>query len=159
MKKILFLSLLSLGLCAQKLDISDFQANLYSKNSKEFSKNISLSMQVTGRDVFDESYKVIDSLNIVIGSFYAHDLLSSKGKEAFKKALINYASSKYSVEIDEIFIQKLFVLNTPKVNEIVEALRQEGCCNRCQNQQTTLPKLGTKIEDKSKIDDDIIIIE
>lgn len=114
---------------AQELEIQEFETDLYSKKGgTSFSKKISLNLILTGRDVEDFSYKVIDALNVVIGSFFAEDLLTSKGKEAFKKGLIKYASSKYSVEIDEIYIQKLFIVEAPKTDEIVEALRREGCC-------------------------------
>lgn len=113
---------------AQELEIQDFETDLYSKKGDAFSRKISLSLLVTGRDVEEFGYKVIDALNVVIGSFFAEDLLTSKGKEAFKKGFIKYASSKYSVEIDEIYIQKLFIIEAPKTDEIVEALRREGCC-------------------------------
>lgn len=152
MRVFVLVFLMALSLFAQKLEISNFETDLYSKASKDFSKKISLSMFLTGRDVFDESYKVIDSLNIIIGSYYAQDLLTSKGKEAFKKALIQYASKKYSVEIDEIFIQRLYIVESVKVDDIVNALRREGCCNI--NNSTSQNK-----ETKSKKDDDIIIIE
>lgn len=142
--------LLTIGAFGQKLEVSSFETDLYSKASKDFSKKISLSMMLTGRDVFDESYKVIDSLNVVIGSFDAQFLLTSKGKEAFKKALIKYTSSKYSVEIDEIFIQRLYIVNSAKVDDIITALRREGCCNGNVSQSK---------ESSDKSDDDTIVIE
>ncbi len=159
MRQVVLAIFLSLNLFAQKLEITDFQTDLYSKQNKDFSKKISLSMQLIGRDVFDESHKVIDSLNIIIGSFYAQDLLTSKGKEAFKKALIKYSSKKYSVEIDEIFIQQLFIVNTPMIQDFVKAMKESGCCKKCDiAPQKTQPEQSKndKIDEK---DDDIIIIE
>lgn len=152
MRVFILVFLFTIGAFGQKLEVSNFETDLYSKASKEFSKKISLSMFVTGRDVFDESYKVIDALNVVIGSFDAQFLLTSKGKEAFKKALIKYTSSKYSVEIDEIFIQRLYIVNSAKVDDIVTALRREGCCNI--NSSNSLDK-----KDNLKNSDDIIVIE
>lgn len=116
-------------LSAQKLEINELEVDVYSTKSKQFSKKVSLNMILTDRDVEEFSYKVIDAINVIIGSFSVEDLLTSKGKEAFKKALIRYSSKTYSVEIDNIYIQKMYVATNPKVQDIVNALRQEGCCN------------------------------
>ncbi len=160
MKKIFLILSLSLVVFAQQLEVENFEANLYSKAGKNTSKKINLSMALEGRDVEDGSYKVIDALNIVIGSFYAEDLLTSKGKLAFKKAFSNYASKTYSIEIDHIYIKSLFIIDKPRVDEIVEALKREGCCgasrvssfNQKEKKQELKPK---ELEDN----DDIIVIE
>ena len=126
----IFLVMLSVvvGLFAETLDIQQFESDVYSKESKSSSKKISLDMIIEGRSVDTESFKVVDALNIVIGSFYAEDLLTSRGKEGLKKALIDYSAKKYSIDIDAIYIQRLYVVTFPAVDEIVEALKREGCC-------------------------------
>jgi hypothetical protein len=126
MKKLLIF-ILPLMLSAQMLTLDHFTTDLFSKIDKS-PKEITLSLMIEGRYVEDENYKVIDALNVVIGSFYAEDLLTSKGKEALKSALINYAAKKYGVDIDEVYIQKLMMEQNPSADEIVSALKKEGCC-------------------------------
>ena len=41
---------------------------------------IIIDLMIEGRYVEEESFKVVDALNVVIGSFFAEDLLTSKGK-------------------------------------------------------------------------------
>lgn len=152
MKKICFLLFFTLlHVNAQKLDIVDFQTDVYSKNAKEFSKKINLSVVLVGRDVEEGSYKVVDALNVIIGSFYVEDLLTSKGKEAFKKALIQYSSRKYSVEIDEIYIQNLYIVHKVQIDEIIQAIKEQGCFKET-------PKV-TKKPTMPSLDDDIINFE
>ncbi len=77
---------------------------------------------------------------------------------------MRYCSSKYSVEIDEIYIKKIFVANFPKVEQIVEALKEEGCCKS--EPKFIEPKLNNKAQKPEKNNyppindkDDIIVIE
>lgn len=109
--------------------IDDFEATLYSKSSKKTTANIETSIIFEGRDVDIYDFKITDALNVVIGSFYAEDLLTSKGKEALKTTLIKYVLDKYAIDIDNIYIQKLRVLDDMSVKKIIEALKKEGCCN------------------------------
>ena len=126
MKKIIFILLVVVAnLSAQMLNIDDFSSELFSKVTKK-PVTINLSMMVEGRYVEDESYKIIDALNIVIGSFYLEDLLTSQGKIKLKETLKSYTTSKYSVDIDNIYIQKL--QTKPNTQEIIDALKKEGMC-------------------------------
>lgn len=126
MKKIIFILLLVVaGLSAQMLNIDDFSTEVFSKVTKK-PVTVNLKMMVEGRYVEDESYKIIDSLNIVIGSFYLEDLLTSQGKIKLKETLKSYATHKYSVDIDNIYIQKLET--QPNTQEIIDAFKKEGMC-------------------------------
>ncbi len=87
MKKILLILLLS-GLflhADETLHVNEFEVSLFSKLSKK-PVQISTSLVFEGRDVEAFDFKIIDSLNVVIGSFYAENLLTSKGKEGLKKS-------------------------------------------------------------------------
>ena len=126
MKKIIFILLVVVAsLSAQMLNIDDFSSEVFSKVTKK-PVTINLNMMVEGRYVEDESYKIIDALNIVIGSFYLEDLLTSQGKIKLKETLKSYTTSKYSVDIDNIYIQKL--QTKPNTQEIIDALKKEGMC-------------------------------
>ena len=128
MRILLVVISLVVGLMAETLDIQQFESDVYSKEKKDSSKKITLDIVIEGRGVEEESFKVVDALNIVIGSFYAEDLLTSRGKEGLKKALIEYTKKTYSIDIDAIYIQRLHIVTFPLVEEIVEALKREGCC-------------------------------
>jgi len=126
MKKIIFILLVVVAsLSAQMLNIDDFSSEVFSKVTKK-PVTINLKMMVEGRYVEDESYKIIDALNIVIGSFYLEDLLTSQGKIKLKETLKSYTTNKYSVDIDNIYIQKL--QTKPNTQEIIDALKKEGMC-------------------------------
>jgi len=126
MKKIVFsLLFVSIGLYAQMLNIDNFSSVVFSRASNK-PVTISLSLMIDGRYVEDESYKIIDALNIVIGSFYWEDLITSQGKVNFKKALKAYSTKKYSIDIDNIYIQK--IKSQPNTQEIIDALKKEGMC-------------------------------
>ncbi len=127
MKRFFIVLFFPLLLSAQMLNVNNFTTDLFSKIDKS-PKEIKLSLMIEGRYVKNENYKIIDALNITIGSFYVEDLLTSKGKEALKKLLINYAAKKYSVDIDDVYIQKLMINQNPSTNDIVSALKKEGCC-------------------------------
>ncbi len=161
MKKLIFLTLfLHVSIFAQRLEILDFQTDVYSKSAQNSLKKVSLSMVIIGRYVEDESFKIVDALNVVIGSYFAEDLFTSKGKVSLKKGLINYTSKKYAVDIDDIYIQKFYIVNNPKVEQIVKALKKEGFCDfgfeKPYKNLKIPPKSLPKFNEK---DDDTIIID
>lgn len=127
---LLFLLLFNISLvyASDSFVVDDFEASLYSKVSKDGTKNIETSIIFEGRDVEENDFKITDALNVVIGSFYAEDLLTSKGKEALKTTLIKYVADKYSIDIDNIYIQKLKIVDNTTAEKIIEALKKEGCC-------------------------------
>jgi len=129
MRKILFILLFSVVFlqAEETLRVDNFEVSIFSKLSKE-PVQIETSMIFEGRDVEVYDFKIIDSLNVVIGSFYAESLLTSKGKEGLKQALINYSSDKYGIDIDHIYIQKLNIKKNLSNNDIIELMKQNGCC-------------------------------
>ena len=127
MKKYIVFIMLLVSLNAQTLHIDNFTTDIFSSSSKEL-KKISLSMLVEGRYVEDEKYKVIDALNVVVGSFYVENLATSKGKEDLKRLLIEYSAKKNGVDIDTIYITKFELVDKHSIDDIIKALKKEGCC-------------------------------
>ena len=127
MRKIFVLLMLSVVLlqAEETLFVEEFEVSLYSKLSKE-PVQLETSIIFEGRDVEAYDFKIIDALNIVIGSFYAENLLTSKGKEGLKQAIINYTSDKYGIDIDNVYIQKLNIKKDISAKIIIDELRREG---------------------------------
>jgi len=114
-----------ISLLAETLTLDHFHANVFSKADKK-PVEVTLGIMFEGDDVKKLEYKVIDALNIVIGSYYAEDLVTSRGKELFKATLIAYAQKTHSLTIDNIYIKELIVKINPTTQEIVDALKKEG---------------------------------
>lgn len=119
--------LLSSFVCADVIEIKNFESDLFSKDRNRL-KKIEFSLLFDGRDLKENRHKIIDALNIVISSFYVEDLFTSQGKEKFKTVITKYISKKYAVDIDDIFIQKFTVKDNVSVDAFIDALRDEGFC-------------------------------
>ena len=130
MKKILLLFFAGLQLLQanEVLQIDEFKVTIFSKLNRE-PVQIETSIIFKGRDVEVYDFKVVDTLNIVVGSFFLEDLLTLQGKKRFKKALIDYARDEHSIGIDYVFIQKLNIKKEPSTRQIIEAMRSSGCCD------------------------------
>lgn len=109
----------------ETFQVDNFEVSLFSKLSKE-PVQIETSMIFEGRDVEAYDFKIIDALNVVISSFFAENLLTSQGKEGLKEALIKYSRDKYSIDIDNIYIQKLNIVKNVTATLIIDELRKEG---------------------------------
>ena len=107
MKKI-FLGFFLLGilefhaLFGADFEIKNLEVDLYSKTSSEM-KKISMDLHIFTNEVAKSS-AIKDAINVIVSSFYAQDLMSSKGKEAFKEAIKKYSASKYKIKIDDVYI-------------------------------------------------------
>jgi len=130
--------LLHVSLCAQVLILDDFRANVFSKADKK-PVEIKLGLIFEGDNVQVHDYKVIDALNVIVSSYYAEDLVTSRGKELLKSTLIAYTKKAHSLTIDTIYIKELSVKMNPAVKEIVEAIKKEGIF-----QQNSTPKQPTQ---------------
>jgi propanediol dehydratase large subunit len=139
MKRIVTLAFfLHVSLCAQVLILDDFRANVFSKADKK-PVEIKLGLIFEGDSVQVHDYKVIDALNVIVSSYYAEDLVTSRGKELLKSTLIAYTKKAHSLTIDTIYIKELSVKMNPAVKEIVEAIKKEGIF-----QQNSTPKQPTQ---------------
>ena len=140
MKKIFALAFAAVMAFAETLNIDNFETDLYSRDAKSSIKKVSISLRLVGRDVVDNEAYVLDALNVVIGSFYVEDLLTSLGKEKFKETLAKYTAKKHSVDIDEVLIISLKTVREPNIEELLEALK---------NVKTT----GSKRSQKEQVED------
>ncbi|NPA81531.1 MAG: hypothetical protein GXO31_02860 [Epsilonproteobacteria bacterium] len=126
MRKIFLIVFFLFYLNADTFEVRNFKADIYSKNSQLV--KIDLSMVFEGRDLKVNQDRVLDALNIVVGSFFFEDLMTSKGKEEFKSLLIKYLDKKYGVEVDEILILKLMEADNITIRNLIKELKKEGCC-------------------------------
>ncbi|MBP1680821.1 MAG: hypothetical protein H6Q35_1160 [Proteobacteria bacterium] len=129
--------LLHVSLFAETLVLEHFKANVFAKSDKK-PVEVTVGLIFEGKEVKLYEYKVVDALNIVIGSYFAEDLVTSRGKELLKATLIAYAKKTHALVIDTVYIKELTVKTNPTTQEIVEAIKKEGVFQ--QQQQNAAPK-------------------
>ncbi|AII14487.1 hypothetical protein CIG1485E_0627 [Campylobacter iguaniorum] len=128
MKKILLSLCVAIFVSANTISINDFQSDLYSKSGANNMKKISMSLDIQTRHDDANKAALLDSINIIVSSFYAEDMLTSLGKENFKKTLIKYASKKHGIEIEEIYIISLKIVNEIDIEKIIKAIKDRDLC-------------------------------
>ena len=125
MKKI-FLGFFLLGilefhaLFGADFEIKNLEVDLYSKTRKK-KKKISMDLHIFTNEVAKSS-AIKDAINVIVSSFYAQDLMSSKGKEAFKEAIKKYSASKYKIKIDDVYILSLKEIDNIDIARLVKQL-------------------------------------
>ena len=125
MKKI-FLGFFLLGilefhaLFGADFEIKNLEVDLYSKTSAEM-KKVSIDLHIFTNEVAKSS-AIKDAINVIVSSFYAQDLMSSKGKEAFKEAIKKYSASKYKIKIDDVYILSLKEIDNIDIARLVKQL-------------------------------------
>ena len=125
MKKI-FLGFFLLGilefhaLFGADFEIKNLEVDLYSKTSSEM-KKISMDLHIFTNEVAKSS-AIKDAINVIVSSFYAQDLMSSKGKEAFKEAIKKYSASKYKIKIEDVYILSLKEIDNIDIKRLVKQL-------------------------------------
>ncbi len=125
MKKILLLIFcFCLSAYAQLYKVPDFQSDIFSKDGNRL-KKVEMSLIFEGEGIQNESYKILDALNIVVSSFYIEDLFTSKGKEHFKTVLKQYIAKKYMIDIDFIYIIKFNIKQSVDLDKIVQELENK----------------------------------
>ncbi len=132
MKKIIVFMILVLVIQAQTLHIDNFTTDIFSSTFKGL-KKVDMNLVIEGRYVEDESFKVIDALNVVVGSFYIENLATSQGKENLKKLLKEYSAKKHDVDIDNVYILSFRVEEGESafsLDDLVKRLKDEGCCKK-----------------------------
>lgn len=101
-------------------EIKNLEVDLYSKTSSEM-KKISMDLHIFTNEVAKSS-AIKDAINVIVSSFYAQDLMSSKGKEAFKEAIKKYSASKYKIKIDDVYILSLKEIDNIDIARLVKQL-------------------------------------
>ncbi|MBN1839688.1 MAG: flagellar basal body-associated FliL family protein [Campylobacterales bacterium] len=139
MRYIVFICLfLHVSVFAETLALEQFKANVFSKSDKK-PVEVSVSLVFEGSDIKKNEHKAIDALNIVIGSYYAEDLVMSKGKELLKSTLISYAKKTHALVIDAVYIKELSIKTNSTTQEIIDAIKKEALF-----QQKSTPKPATQ---------------
>lgn len=146
MKKIFMFWLILCGISfGDVVSVESFESDLYSKYDVNNLKKISMDLEIITRDDNVEKAPIYDALNIVVGSFYAEDIMTSKGKESFKSTLTKYIDKKHSITIDDIYIIRLKFVDETNVQKILDAIRDMH--NKGDSIQPNLPNLP-KIENQ-----------
>ncbi|WP_086233722.1 hypothetical protein [Campylobacter devanensis] len=146
MKKIFMFWLILCGISfGDVVSVEGFESDLYSKYDVNNLKKISMDLEIITRDDNVEKAPIYDALNIVVGSFYAEDIMTSKGKESFKSTLTKYIDKKHSITIDDIYIIRLKFVDETNIQKILDAIRDMH--NKGDSAQPNLPNLP-KIENQ-----------
>ncbi len=144
MRKLILSLLLINTLLADSVDMLNFEVDLFSKESR-FMKKITVSLHLEGDQLQANTYALEDGLNILLSSYYLEDLLTSKGKEGFKKGFIRFMKKRYKVTINDLYILKMAQIHTiTDIDEFIDALRKEGCCNS----KKSLKKLFNSVQEQ-----------
>ncbi len=126
MKKIALIALLlSSLLYADKYKVNNFESDIFSKDGNNL-KKVKMSLIFEGRDLKENDYKILDTLNIIVSSFYVEDLFTSQGKERFKTLLTQYISKKYMIDIDFIYIIKFETKQDVDVDRLIQKLKKQS---------------------------------
>jgi len=88
---------------ADRLRFDDIETTILSKKSGE-PVNIELSLVLQGRDIGQSDVELMDVIQSVVGRFWAETLVTSQGKESFKKSVVAVADKKYGIEVDFVYI-------------------------------------------------------
>ncbi|MCI6343547.1 MAG: flagellar basal body-associated FliL family protein [Campylobacter sp.] len=149
MKKI-FLGFFLLGilefhaLFGADFEIKNLEVDLYSKTSSEM-KKISMDLHIFTSEVAKSS-AIKDAINVIVSSFYAQDLMSSKGKEAFKEAIKKYSASKYKIKIDDVYILSLKEIDNIDIARLVKQLDKYYKNNANKESNSRIPSSQDKIK-------------
>ena len=155
MKKI-FLGFFLLGilefhaLFGADFEIKNLEVDLYSKTSSEM-KKISMDLHIFTNEVAKSS-AIKDAINVIVSSFYAQDLMSSKGKEAFKEAIKKYSASKYKIKIDDVYILSLKEIDNIDIKRLVKQLDKYYKNNANKESNSRIPSRQDGSQDEIKTD-------
>lgn len=137
MRKIFLIFAIFVFSYGESVFINDFQSDLYSKSGANNMKKITMNLEIDTRDDNVNKSAIYDALNIIVGSYYVEDIMTSLGKENFKATLMKYLSKKYSIDIDQIYILSLKIVNEVDIDKIIEAIRQKNLCNEDNNKENS----------------------
>ncbi|CUU88209.1 putative periplasmic protein [Campylobacter hyointestinalis] len=128
MKKFILMFMLCQAVFGGSLVINDFQSDLYSKAGANNMKKITMNLELITRYESVDKAPIYDAINVIVSSFYVEDMMTSLGKENFKKTLIQYASKKYGIDIDEVYIISLKTINEIDIEKIIKAIKDRDLC-------------------------------
>lgn len=129
---------------SEGINIENFETNLYSKAGKNTIRKVSLTAEVIGRDLMENKGKILDSINVIISSYFVEDIMTSKGKENFKNMVLDYARKRYNVDVEAIYIIELKTMSEPSMDEIIAAIRSTDICKTVgQHPQPSVPQVVT----------------
>lgn len=130
-------------------EIKNLEVDLYSKTSSEM-KKISMDLHIFTSEVAKSS-AIKDAINVIVSSFYAQDLMSSKGKEAFKEAIKKYSASKYKIKIDDVYILSLKEIDNIDIKRLVKQLDKyyKNSANKESNSRIPSSQDGSQDEIKT----------
>ncbi|ARQ97297.1 hypothetical protein [Campylobacter lanienae] len=133
------------------VSVEGFESDLYSKYDTNNLKKISMDLEIITRDDDVARAPIYDALNIIVGSFYAEDIMTSKGKESFKATLIKYIDKKHSISIDDIYIIKLKFVEETNIQKILDAIKamNKDSSSSAQPAIPELPKIENLIPDNN----------
>ncbi|RAZ61225.1 flagellar basal body-associated FliL family protein [Campylobacter hyointestinalis] len=129
MKKFILMLMFCQAVFGGSLVINDFQSDLYSKAGVNNMKKITMNLELITRDESVDKAPIYDAINVIVSSFYVEDMMTSLGKENFKKTLIQYISKKYGIDIDEVYIISLKTINEIDIEKIIKAIKDRDLCN------------------------------
>lgn len=125
---------------SEGINIENFETNLYSKVGKNTIRKVSLTAEIIGRDLMENKGKILDSINVIISSYFVEDIMTSKGKENFKNMVLDYARKRYNVDVEAIYIIELKTMSEPSMDEIIAAIRSTDICKTV-GQQPSVPQV------------------
>lgn len=125
-------------------EIKNLEVDLYSKTSSEM-KKISMDLHIFTSEVAKSS-AIKDAINVIVSSFYAQDLMSSKGKEAFKEAIKKYSASKYKIKIDDVYILSLKEIDNIDIKRLVKQLDKYYKNNANKESNSRIPSSQDEIK-------------
>jgi len=111
MKKLFLLLLTNISLFAGLLSLDQIDTTILLKNRTPV--NVKLSIALQGRDIEESEIELIDVVQTVIGGFWAESLVTTQGKQQFKKMVIDLANKQYGIEIDFVYIRNIRIETNP----------------------------------------------
>ncbi len=124
MKRAPILSLLLLcTLFGDRLTIDRLRTTLPDNRQKDLI-NADISLVLEGRDLKTERFKVMDVIQAALGRYDAQSLLTSQGKDHFKKDIVDLADKRYGIEIDFVYIQNIR-LEIDTLQRCLELIRRQ----------------------------------
>jgi len=112
MKKLFLLLLVNFSLYADLLTFDQINTSILSKKDSSY-VNINISIALQGRDIAEHEIELMDVVQTAIGNFWAEVLITAKGKERFKKIILNRADKQYGIEVDFVYIKNIRIETDP----------------------------------------------